>query len=144
MKEKSMSPVIRISDRSISSPEMISTVTIKRPLIINLISPDYSTIYRNDSFSPNASNITVHINDANIGNAYNATVRFYNSSEMIGTCQTNQTGFCSIVYNPYDTITPSVRTIYINATKDGSEDSATNTTQITVKGILYINITSPS
>ena len=65
-----------------SYAEMDSNVTINRTLIINIINVDQSTIYRNDSFSPYESNISIHVNDASIGDKFNATVRFYNSSGM--------------------------------------------------------------
>jgi len=119
-------------------------VRIKRPLILTDIIVEPSTIYRNDSFAPYQANITVHVNDANVGDAENATVWFYNQSGyLFDNCTTNATGWCTGIYNPQDDILPGVYTIYINATKSGQDPSSTNTTQVTVKGKIFITITSP-
>ncbi|MFC2143462.1 helicase HerA domain-containing protein [Candidatus Aenigmatarchaeota archaeon] len=124
--------------------ELRSTVNLTKQLIIVNIAVDNSTLYRNDSANePYSANISVIVKDALIGFANGANVSFFNSTEGIGSCLTNSSGVCSIVYNPDDSLIPDLRTIYINATKAESENSETNTTTIAVIGILYINITAP-
>ena len=126
--------------------ERYTIIRINRPLIIDQIYPETTPIYRNDLFTPNTTNITVHVKDAEVGDAFNATVSFYNSTTFLGECHTNSTGYCSIIYNPHDTITPGIHTIYANATIDNPliSNSTTETTTVTVKGILNITIDSPS
>ena len=83
--------------------------------------------------------------DANVpgAGADNATVYFYNSTGLMDTCQTNSTGWCAINYNPANDSIPNNHTIYINSTRIGNEDSGTSTTYLEVKGVLFVNITSP-
>jgi hypothetical protein len=120
-------------------------IKLSRPLIIDQIVVQYPEIYRNNSFTPYKTNISVHTQDASIGNADNSNVTFYNSTSFIGNCTTDSSGWCSLIdFNPSDTITPGPYIIYINATRPQNEDSDTNTTTITVKGILNITIISPS
>jgi hypothetical protein len=127
-----------------SVPQKETWVTLGRPLIIDQISRQYTSIYRNNSFIPYQTNISVHTYDANIGNADNSTVTFYNSTDSLGNCTTNSSGWCDLInFNPGDTTTPGVYTIYINATRPQNQNSETNTTTITVKGILNITIISP-
>ncbi|MFH8092821.1 MAG: hypothetical protein QXM38_02680, partial [Candidatus Aenigmatarchaeota archaeon] len=121
-----------------------SLVEIKRPLIIQSIDKSSQFVYRNDSFEPNNVNITVRVKDSLIGDAQNANVTFYNSTALIDWCLTNETGQCYITFNPADTLTPNIYTIYVNATKLGLQDSATNITTIEVKGKLFVNISSPA
>ncbi|MEM5855437.1 MAG: hypothetical protein QW472_03945, partial [Candidatus Aenigmatarchaeota archaeon] len=119
-------------------------IRITRPLLIDRIVRQYTSIYRNDSFSPHKTNISVHVKDANIGDANNANVTFYNSSTLLASCLTNSTGWCDLMdFNPEDTIAPQAYVIYINATRAGNENSETNTTTIIVKGILNTTIISP-
>ncbi|NIO44774.1 MAG: DUF87 domain-containing protein, partial [Candidatus Aenigmarchaeota archaeon] len=128
-------------------------IMLERPLKIDIIRMDGSIcqqglvcdwIYRNDTFSPYKVNITVHVKDANIGSANNSTVRFYNSTNLLGNCTTNSTGWCYLEnYNPYDDMNPAVITIYINATRPENEDSVTNTSLLRVKGILNVTVISP-
>jgi hypothetical protein len=112
-------------------------------LIISQITRQYSTVYRNDTYNPNSTNITVYVKDANTGPAISANVSFYNSTDYFDSCLTNDTGYCLIVYNPVDITTPNQYNIFLNATKTGTESSATNNTDVTVKGVLLLNITSP-
>ncbi|MFH1750429.1 MAG: DUF87 domain-containing protein, partial [Candidatus Micrarchaeota archaeon] len=120
------------------------TVYLDRKLSIDVISPDYSTIYRNDSFSPYVANFSIHVKDANIGSANGAVVYLYNStSTLVDNCTTDATGYCSVLFNPGDNVTPSAYTLYLNATKAGSEDSDTNLTVVTVLGKIFTNITEP-
>ena len=127
-----------------SVSQKITWLEINRPLIIDQIIRQHPTIYRNDSFDYYATNISVHVKDANIGDGDGANVTFYNSTDFIGNCTTNTTGECYLSnFNPPDTTSPQAYTIYINATRPQNEDSSTNTTVITVRGILYLNITSP-
>ncbi|MCW1304417.1 MAG: DUF853 family protein [Candidatus Parvarchaeota archaeon] len=121
-----------------------TTIIINRPLIIDQILVDNSTIYRNNSFLPYASNISVHVRDANIGDAENASVWFYNTTDLFDNCTTNAQGWCSIIYNPDDATLPGTYTIYINSTKTGMEPSTTHSTSITVRGRLNITITQPA
>ncbi|MEM5879066.1 MAG: DUF87 domain-containing protein [Candidatus Aenigmatarchaeota archaeon] len=119
-------------------------IKLSRPLIIDSIIRQYTSIYRNDSFEPYKTNIAVHVKDANIGDAENSNVTFYNSSSLLGNCTTNSTGWCSLLnFNPEDAITPQLYLIYINATRPQNEDSATNVTTIFVKGILNTTIIAP-
>ncbi|RKX56671.1 MAG: hypothetical protein DRP29_09325, partial [Thermodesulfobacteriota bacterium] len=121
-----------------------TTIKIDRPLIITDIIRSETTIYRNDSYSPNESVISVKVDDAIVGPSENANVTFYNASgHLFDYCLTNSSGWCNGTYNPHDSISPDIYTIYINATKTGQDPSVTNSTQITVKGVLVINITSP-
>jgi hypothetical protein len=128
-------------------------IMIERPLVINQVRMDGSVcqegyvcnwIYRNDTFNPHEINISVHVNDANIGSAEGANVTFYNSTSFLGNCTTNSSGWCYLLnYNPSDNINPTVTTIYINATRSQNEDSDTNTSLLRVKGILNTTIISP-
>jgi hypothetical protein len=72
---------------SISQIEM--WVKLERPLIIDQIVVDNPSIFRNDSFTPYKSNVTVHTKDANVGDADNSNVTFYNSTDFLGNCTTN-------------------------------------------------------
>ena len=129
-----------------SLAERKTFVKIERQLIIDSIEWQYNQIYRNDSFEPYNSTITVHVKDASIGSAENATVHFFNSSAKIGNCTTDSSGYCSLVFNPPDTLKPGVYTLFINATtsQPGVRNSSTNTTSYIAKGILFLEITSPS
>jgi hypothetical protein len=119
-------------------------IKLNRPLIIDQIVRQYTSIYRNDSFSPYQTNISVHIKDADMGDADGANVNFYNSTSFLGNCTANTTGWCPLInFNPSDTISPVDYTIYINTTRSQNENSVTNTTTITVKGILNTTIISP-
>ncbi|RLJ09547.1 MAG: hypothetical protein DRP15_03365, partial [Candidatus Aenigmatarchaeota archaeon] len=126
-----------------SVSEIETIIRIRRQLIITDIIVDNSSIYRNDSYEPYETKITVHINDANIGDAEGADVFFYNETSLIDNCTTNATGWCNITYNPTDDVTPGNYTIYINSTRTGNEDSDTSETYIDVLGVLMVNITSP-
>jgi hypothetical protein len=119
-------------------------IWLSRPLIIDQIIRQYPSIYRNDSFWPYQTNISVHVRDANIGDADNANVSFYNSTSLMQSCLTNSSGWCSLInFNPSDTITPTLYYIYINATRPQNENSLTNVTTITIKGILDTTIILP-
>ncbi|MBN1896420.1 MAG: DUF87 domain-containing protein [Candidatus Aenigmarchaeota archaeon] len=126
-----------------------TTVVINRPLKIVNIWQNYSWIYRNDSFAPNSTYIRPRVKDADLPppNEYaeNAIVHFYNSSrQYIGNCTTDSDGYCYFLFNPSDTIYPQNYVIYMNATKPSTnQPSATNSTSVGVRGILYINITEP-
>ncbi|MEK6953893.1 MAG: DUF87 domain-containing protein [Candidatus Micrarchaeota archaeon] len=127
-----------------SSDSANITIIIRRQLVIDSISPDYPSIYRNNSFAPNQSNITIHVKDANIGSAASAAVWLYNSTySLLSNCTTNSQGYCSVYFNPNENATPSTYVLHMNATKSGNEDSDTNYTTITVNGILVSNITAP-
>ncbi|MBI5697142.1 MAG: hypothetical protein HZC29_01265 [Thaumarchaeota archaeon] len=118
-----------------------------RPLVITNISLQYTSVYRNNSFTPNQTNITVHVNVSTESDANNAEVLFKNATNAsFATCFTNSTGWCSVIYNPIDTLQPAWYTIYINATHPDPliDDSDINTTSVLIKGILYINITQPA
>ncbi len=128
-------------------------IMLERPLKINIIRMDGSAcqqglvckwIYRNDTFSPYKVNITVHVMDASIGSAQDANVTFYNSTNFLGNCTTNSTGWCYLEnYNPANNTNPAIITIYINATRPENEDSVTNTSLLRVKGILNVTVISP-
>ncbi|MBN2202775.1 MAG: DUF87 domain-containing protein [Candidatus Aenigmarchaeota archaeon] len=130
-----------------------SWVKLSRPLLINQMRMNGTicqqgmscqSIYRNDSFNAHAVNISAHVNDASIGSAENANVSFYNSTHLLGNCTTNSTGWCTLEgYNPYDTISPNAYNIYMNATRDENEDSSTNSSILTIKGIINVTIASP-
>ncbi|MCK4714268.1 MAG: hypothetical protein KAT35_01745, partial [Candidatus Aenigmarchaeota archaeon] len=128
---------------NVSVGEAMSNVTVKRQLIIDEITKSYSIIYRNDSYVPHETEIGVHVNDAQIGNASDANVSFYNSSGFIDNCTTDSAGWCNITYNVTDTLTPGNYTIYINATTVGVSDSDTVETYIDVWGVLLLDILSP-
>jgi len=126
-----------------------SMIRIKRQLFIDYIDRNPTTIYRNDSVAinkslPYNSTVSVHVKEALLGSANGTNVSFYNSTYgYIGSNTTDSDGNTQIVYNPPDVIQPDVHNIYINATKAGAEDSVTNVTTLTIKGILYANITYP-
>jgi len=124
-------------------PQASIIITLKRPLIIDeIIAPPF--VYRNDTFTPNKANITVHVKDAQIGDAVGANVSFYMLDNYIGSCLTNSSGYCSLINLDFpDDFTPSLVTIYINATRDINEPSETVNTSIQVKGILFTTIISP-
>ncbi|VVB59112.1 Uncharacterised protein [uncultured archaeon] len=121
-----------------------NSIRINRSAVIKSITLSNPNIFRNDSFSPYATNITVNVYDALIGPASGANVLFYNSTDFIGNCTTDASGNCYITYNAYDNATPGGYIIYINSTKSGLENSTTSQTTIGVRGILFINITSPA
>ena len=126
-----------------------TTVIIHRPLKIAEIWQNYTWIYRNDSFSPNATHIRPRVKDANLpppnDYAENAVVHFYNSTSYLGNCTTDSNGYCYFLFNPGDSIYPQDYVIYMNATKPSTnEPSETNTTTVEVKGMLYMNITEPA
>ncbi|MEM4326229.1 MAG: hypothetical protein QXU40_02920, partial [Candidatus Pacearchaeota archaeon] len=117
-----------------------------RPLKITDIIRQYTSVYRNNSFTPYQTNITVHVNISDEGDAGpNTTVRFYNATALFASCTANSTGWCSVTYDPPDTISPGNYTIWINATSTDPliDPSDTNTTWVVSKGILYLNITQP-
>ncbi|MCK5594204.1 MAG: hypothetical protein KAI18_03095, partial [Candidatus Aenigmarchaeota archaeon] len=121
-----------------------TTVRVNRTLMVESIVLSNPDIYRNDSFAPYDTNITVNIYDALIGPAVNADVWFYNSTGFIDNCTTDAGGNCYISYNAPDNITPQGYGVYVNSTKAGLEDSITKNTTIGVYGIYYINITEPA
>ncbi|MBU4452026.1 MAG: DUF87 domain-containing protein [Nanoarchaeota archaeon] len=127
-----------------SIPQIESNVRINRSTVLKSLSLSNSSIFRNDSYNPYKTNISVTIYDAVIGPADGANVTFYNSTELIGNCTTNPSGNCFITYNAPDNSTPGIYIIYINSTKTGLEPSITNQTNITVTGVLFINITQPA
>jgi hypothetical protein len=116
---------------------------LEKRLIIKTITVDNSTVYRNDSYTPYNTNITVKVEEGLLGASDNSTVWFYNSTDLLGTCQTNSSGICGINYNPDDSSPVGGYTIYMNATKTGVQGSITNTTNINVQGKMFVNITSP-
>ena len=121
-----------------------SLIRIRRPLIFEYITTTPGEIYRNDSFSPHESNITVKVVEAQAGPSNGANVTFYNQTySLIDYCVTESTGICSILYNAVENKTPDIYTFYLNATKNTTEDSVTNTTSVKVQGILHANITEP-
>ncbi|NOQ55827.1 MAG: DUF87 domain-containing protein, partial [Nanohaloarchaea archaeon] len=121
-----------------------TTVRVNRTLMIQSIVLSNPDIYRNDSFTPYDTNITVNIYDALFGPADNADVWFYNSTGFMDNCTTDAFGNCHIGYNAPDNITPQGYAVYVNATKAGLENSTTDNTTIGVYGLLYINITGPA
>ncbi|MEM5778122.1 MAG: NEW3 domain-containing protein [Candidatus Aenigmatarchaeota archaeon] len=127
-----------------TTPNENSTIIgISAVLQIDQIVKQYDEIYRNDSYQPYNSTISVHVVKAALGNADNANVSFYNSTSLIGNCTTNATGWCNITFNPDNTIEPQNYSIYINATKTGFQSSETENIWLIVKGVLSINIDSP-
>ncbi|MCK4497207.1 MAG: hypothetical protein KAU24_03370, partial [Candidatus Aenigmarchaeota archaeon] len=122
---------------------MSTLIKVRRQLIIDQINASEPIVYRNDSYYPYETVISVHVNDASIGNANASNVTFWNTSMMIGYCMTNESGNCNITWNPYNKSAADNHTIYINATKGGLEDSATEQTYIEIWGVLILNITSP-
>ncbi|RLI52386.1 MAG: hypothetical protein DRO87_13280, partial [Candidatus Thorarchaeota archaeon] len=84
-----------------------SLIKIQRPLKIENINLNPGTVYRNNSFSPYETNVTVTILEAEIGAAENATAWFFNESfGLIGNCTTDVVGQCHITYDPGDTWVP--------------------------------------
>ncbi len=120
------------------------TVEITRNLTIDQIIREYDTVYR-FMYSPGQTMISVHVSEAALGDSSSSTVRFYNATDEFDSCITNSSGWCSITYNPDDTITPNNYTFWINASKGGFSDSQTNTTWVVVKGkVEVVNIINPS
>jgi hypothetical protein len=70
---------------------------VNRPLLISAITVTNSTIYRNDTFSPNTANLSVQVLDSQIGVAANATVYFYNSTGLYNNCTTDSNGQCYVL-----------------------------------------------
>ncbi|RKY30230.1 MAG: hypothetical protein DRP74_07430, partial [Candidatus Omnitrophota bacterium] len=132
---------------NVSLKEQNSLIKVDRQLIIDSIEWQYRTIYRNDSFEPYNSALTVHVKDANTGKIPNATVYFYNDTSKVAECNitSDSDGYCSIVFNPPDTLTPGVYTLWINATttQEGIRNSSTNTTTYVAQGKLFLTIVSP-
>ena len=121
-----------------------SIIKLSRPLVIDQIILQPASIYRNDSFDPHTTNILVHVKDAQIGNAENANVSFYNSTHYLYSCLTNSTGYCEFPnFNVSDDYIPGIYKIFVNATKEGNEDSETEEADLIVKGILFAKIVLP-
>ncbi|RLE44780.1 hypothetical protein DRJ16_01420, partial [Candidatus Woesearchaeota archaeon] len=124
--------------------ELNASMTIERKLYVDEVTFEYQFIYRNDSFNPYKTNITVKITESLLGPAEGANASFYESEAgYIGSCLTNSSGYCSITYNPSDTKIPGNYTITINATKPGSNPSDDKTKWVVVKGVLKIEISNP-
>ncbi len=131
---------------NVSFPQITAQSNVTKILNLVEISVDNTTIYRKDTCSgcsPFATNFTVHITEAQLGNSNGATVRVYNSTNMIGSCLTNSTGWCAVTYNAHHTISPNNYTIWVNATKSDFVDSTTNQTWVVVKGKLNAWIDDP-
>jgi uncharacterized membrane protein len=126
-----------------SAKEYEIIVTLTSSLFIDSITSQYSSIYRNDSFSPYATNITVHVKDGANNNIESANVSFYNSTSFLGYCLTNSSGYCYYQYNPPDTLTPQQVKIFANATKPNYLDSSTVSIDVNVTGKLYPVIVYP-
>ncbi|UCD07869.1 MAG: hypothetical protein JSW41_02800, partial [Candidatus Aenigmatarchaeota archaeon] len=122
---------------------MNTLLKVRRQLIIDQINVSEPIVYRNDTYYPYETVISVHVNDASIGDANASNVTFWNTSMMIGYCITNESGNCNITWNPYNKSAADNHTIYINATKTGLENSTTKQTYIEIWGVLILNITSP-
>jgi len=128
-------------------------VGITRPLLIDQINMNGNPcsdgiscgwIYRNNSYTPNKINISVHAKDANIGNGDGANITFYNATTFLYNCTTNSSGWCDFLnYNPSDLAIPNNTIIYINGTRPENEDSDTEEAILTVKGLLNVTIISP-
>ena len=123
--------------------EQTTGITIIGKLYINEIKRSYNEIYRNDTFSPSSSLITVHVIEGALGDSSGANCTFYNSTDYLGSSLTNSSGYCTFNFNPQDKITPQNYSIYINATKSGWTESDTNQTWLIIKGKTYINILTP-
>ncbi|MFH1249195.1 MAG: DUF87 domain-containing protein [archaeon] len=119
-------------------------IEIERPLRITEISKDNSNIFRNDSFNPHYSNLTIKVVEASLGASQNANVSFYNQTAgYLGYCITNSRGKCSFIFNATDDVTPDIYTLYFNATKTGTKSSSTNVTTVKVMSVAYGSITEP-
>jgi len=103
--------------------ERSTLILIRRPLLIDYINVNPSSIYRNDSYNPNEANISVRVQDALTGPAEGANVTFYNLTSYLDSCLSDSDGRCWVMYNAPDNTTPDIYTIYINATKSGTEPS---------------------
>jgi 5-hydroxyisourate hydrolase-like protein (transthyretin family) len=129
---------------NVSAGSINVTVSIARQLVIWDLIPDLTTIYRNNSFTPNYVNITVRVRDANIQWADGALVKLFNSTFVqVNNCTTNANGYCNLIYDAPENMIPGTYSLYMNASKNTSQDSILNTTSVTVYGKLVSTITTP-
>jgi len=126
-----------------SVAESSATIEIESRLNVDEIAVDNTTIYRKDLYSPYQSNITVKVTESALGPIENATVHVYTPDGELN-CNTSSTGYCSVLWNPTETLTPDNYIIDINSTKTGYTDSNTENTSIIVRGKLDLTISSPS
>ena len=120
-----------------------TSVNLTGNLSASLISVSQQTVYRNNSLSPNSTNVTVRILDEYSSPVEGANVSFYQNESYLGYCQTNSTGYCTYTYNPSDNLQPGNYSIKFNATQTYYHASNTVETVITVKGKLYPVIVYP-
>gem|GEM_PF-4897673 len=125
-----------------NSKEAAITVT-HRMSVLN-ITFDNSSIYRKDTFTPNAVNITAMAGKSITNPVENAIIHLYLPLGEIQNCTTDSTGYCSFTYNPVDNITPNNYTLTFNATKSGELSSFDEVAYLQVKGVLNITIDSPT
>ncbi|MDY6778540.1 MAG: hypothetical protein SVU32_07785, partial [Candidatus Nanohaloarchaea archaeon] len=132
---------------NVSTARINTTIQIRRPLRITEINPRPDQVFRNDSFTPHLTNVTVETFDASIGPEPGANVTFWNATNnrtRVGFCTTNSNGNCNLTnHNFSDTITPGRYTLYINATAPCCSPSTTNQTDIVVQGVIFNEIIEP-
>jgi len=128
---------------NVSESNKTANIEVESRLNIDDYNIDNATIYRNDLYSPYASNISIKVTESALGPIENAIVHVY-TPDGEQTCNTTTSGWCSVVWNPTNTLTPDNYTIYINATKSGYTASNTETPNIIVRGKLSTSVVTPS
>ncbi|MDI6826829.1 MAG: hypothetical protein QMD36_06670, partial [Candidatus Aenigmarchaeota archaeon] len=100
-------------------------------------------IHRNDSFVPYNTTLFAHVTDE-AGNVSGLMVNFYEQEEgLIGSTQTNTTGYANITYNPTDTHSLGNFTLKANVTADHSF-AAEDQNWLIIKGVLIVSLDQPS
>ncbi|RLJ00157.1 MAG: hypothetical protein DRP03_01245, partial [Candidatus Aenigmatarchaeota archaeon] len=118
-------------------------IEIRRLLVIKNVTAQPAIIYRNSSASPHEANISVEVWDGAIKPMPNAIAHFYlpNGYEN---CTTSSNGICSILWDPPDNYLQANYTIFVNATKPGSNPSSTEniSVEVVTNPVLELNTTT--
>ncbi|RLC77341.1 MAG: hypothetical protein DRI61_11730, partial [Chloroflexi bacterium] len=117
-------------------------ISIAAKLRIENLQSTQTTIYRTDSYSPWASNVSGTVWYAAQDVVEGATIHVWDDTGDAATCLTGADGFCWLWYNT--TLSPGPYTLEINATKVGLPTSSTYNVSINVWGKLQPWINTPA
>ncbi len=117
-------------------------------LYIIFMSVSPNPIYRNDNFTPYVTTFRAEVKDELGAEIPNINISFWNatfSPALLANCTTDSIlspGVCQADWNPPNTTTPGNYSIMANASGPYYTSSTQNTTYLTIKGKLYLNITN--
>ncbi|MCK4997074.1 DUF87 domain-containing protein [Candidatus Pacearchaeota archaeon] len=120
-----------------------SDIEIESKLGIMELVVDNYTLYRKDSEGVFATNFTMRISESALGPLENAIAHVYTPDGELN-CTSNAQGYCSVIWNPSETLPPENYTIDINATLASYDPSDTSQVFIIVRGRLALSPTSPT